>query len=52
MVHLVNHGIQTVIFGPGRIEQAHEINEYADVTEIIKAAEIYAHLILKASRRE
>jgi len=52
MVHLVNHGIQTVIFGPGRIEQAHEINEYADVSEIVRAAEIYAHLILKASRRE
>ena len=50
MVHLVNHKIPTVIFGSGKLEQAHKINEYVEVEEVIKAAEIYAHLIINATR--
>ena len=52
MVHLVNNGIPTVIFGSGKLEQAHKINEYVEVEEIVKAAEIYAHLIADATKHE
>lgn len=34
--------IPTVIFGPGRIEEAHTINEYIEIEQLQKAAEIYA----------
>ena len=50
MIHLVNHKIPTVIFGSGKLEQAHKINEYVEVEEVIKAAEIYAHLIINATK--
>ena len=49
MVHLVNRGIPTVIFGSGSLDQAHEINEYVEASEVVKAAEIYAHLIIDAT---
>ena len=52
MVHLVNSGVPTVIFGSGKLEQAHKINEYVEVEEIVKAAEIYAHLIVNATKHE
>jgi acetylornithine deacetylase/succinyl-diaminopimelate desuccinylase family protein len=50
MVHLMSSGVPTVIFGSGKLEQAHEINEYVEVEEIVKAAEIYAHLIINATK--
>jgi len=52
MVRKMNHRIKTVIFRPRRFEKAYEINKYADISEIDRAAEIYAHIILKASGRE
>ncbi len=33
--------IPHVIFGPGRIEQAHQPNEYVELESVIKAAKIY-----------
>jgi len=50
MIHLVNGGVPTVIFGSGKLEQAHRINEYVEVDEIVKAAEIYARLIINATK--
>ena len=51
MIHLVNGSVPTVIFGSGKLEQAHRINEYVEVDEIVKAAEIYARLIINATKR-
>ena len=48
----VNRRIKTAIFRSRRFEKAYEINKYADISEIDRAAEIYAHVILKASERE
>jgi formylaminopyrimidine deformylase len=38
-------GIPTVIYGPGSLDQAHTINEWISIEELIKAAEIYAIMI-------
>jgi len=48
MTHLVRRGIPTVIFGAGRLNQAHTIDEYADVEEILAASRIYAESIVYA----
>jgi len=48
MVHLVRRGVPTVIFGAGRLSQAHKIDEHVDVKEIVAAAEIYAQSIIHA----
>lgn len=34
-------GIHSLIFGPGNIAQAHSINEYVKIEDVIKAAKIY-----------
>lgn len=39
-------GIPTVIFGPGSIRQAHNIDEYIEIDQLIKATEIFANLYL------
>lgn len=46
MVQLVKEGIPTVIFGAGRLDQAHKANEHVNVEEIINAAKIYAELLV------
>ncbi len=48
MVHLVKTGIPTVIFGAGSLSQAHKVDEYVNVEEIIAAAKIYAEFIVEA----
>lgn len=36
--------IPTVIFGPGSIRQAHNIDEYIEIDQLVKATEIFANL--------
>jgi len=40
-------GIPTVIFGPGRIEEAHGANEFVSITQIVAASRIYSLLALR-----
>ncbi len=44
---LFSAGIPTVIFGPGRIEQAHGADEYVSVTQVVAASRIYSLLTLR-----
>ncbi|MEI6157470.1 MAG: M20 family metallopeptidase [Atribacterota bacterium] len=39
--------IPTVIFGPGRIEEAHGANEFVSITQIVAASRIYSLLALR-----
>lgn len=43
---LATAGIPTVIYGPGRLEQAHAIDEYIDVADLVTAAQVFAAMIL------
>ncbi|MCD6503956.1 M20 family metallopeptidase [Candidatus Bathyarchaeota archaeon] len=48
MRFLVNEaGIPTIILGPGSLRQAHVIDEYVEVEQVINAAKIYTSIILK-----
>ncbi|MFT9848829.1 M20 family metallopeptidase [Aneurinibacillus sp. REN35] len=38
--------IPTIVFGPGSISQAHTKDEFIEISEVLKAAEIYKTLIL------
>lgn len=44
---LVEAGIPTLVFGPGRIEEAHSANEFVPVTQIVTAGRVYALLALR-----
>jgi len=44
---LVEAGIPALIFGPGKIEEAHSANEFVSVTDIVAAGRIYALLALR-----
>ena len=45
--YLVNQGgIPTVAFGPGSIKQAHTIDEYIEVKQLVEATKVYAELIV------
>lgn len=44
---LVEAGIPTLIFGPGRIEEAHSANEFVPVTQVVTAGRVYALLALR-----
>jgi len=35
----------TVVFGPGSIDQAHQAVEWVDIAELVRAADIYRHLL-------
>ncbi len=41
MVHLINAGIPTVVFGPGNPNLAHKSDEYISVEELINCAYVY-----------
>jgi len=41
-------GIPCVLFGPGSIAQAHTKNEYVDMRQVVKAAEVLAEVIRRA----
>lgn len=43
-------GIPTVQFGPGHIEQAHAVDEYVPIEEVVRSAETYARLLLERCR--
>lgn len=38
--------IPTVVFGPGRIDEAHTANEYVNIDQLIKAARVYTQLAI------
>lgn len=44
---LVEAGIPTLIFGPGRIEEAHSANEFVPVTQVVTAGRVYALVALR-----
>lgn len=37
-------GVPTVVFGPGNIDQAHTDDEWVEVTDVVRAAEVLAEL--------
>ncbi|MFP4608727.1 MAG: M20 family metallopeptidase [Candidatus Aenigmatarchaeota archaeon] len=41
MVRFYKENENTLIFGPGRVDVAHQPNEHIDLPELVKAAEIY-----------
>ncbi len=43
-------GIPTLILGPGRLEQAHTVDEFASVSEIEQCADIYFRLLCQRLR--
>lgn len=43
---LKRRGIPTVILGPGRIEQAHTVDEQVDLNEVVTAARVYLAMVL------
>lgn len=43
----VNKGIPTVIFGPGSLNQAHVVNEFVEIQQVIDASTIFTELALE-----
>jgi acetylornithine deacetylase len=43
-------GIDAVVFGPGRIEQAHAADEFVELAELETARDVFARLLLGASQ--
>jgi acetylornithine deacetylase ArgE len=39
------HGLPSLVLGPGRLTQAHVVDEYVSVAEVVKAQAIYTKLI-------
>jgi acetylornithine deacetylase len=37
-------GIPTIVFGPGSIDQAHSLNEYVEIDQVVAAAEMLVAL--------
>ncbi len=44
---LASAGIPTVIYGPGELAQAHVIDEWVDIDDLVAAARIYAEMIVE-----
>ncbi|MBI4257524.1 MAG: M20 family metallopeptidase [Thaumarchaeota archaeon] len=42
-----NLGIPVVMYGPGRLQQAHSADEYVEISQLIAATKVYEHLITK-----
>ncbi len=40
--HLVKHGIESIVWGPGNISYAHSIDEHININEIINASKVLA----------
>ncbi len=47
MHYLTRLGIPTIIYGPGRIEQAHTVNEYCFVNDIVTCTKALSLLALE-----
>jgi len=45
-VYFLSKGIDTVVFGPGNVSQAHTVNEYIEIEQLYKAAGFYAFCVL------
>ncbi len=45
-------GVPSVVFGPGSIQQAHTRDEFIDIGQLEKAAEVYFQLCTKIERRD
>lgn len=43
---LASAGIPTVIYGPGSLEQAHVIDEWIDIEDLVTAACVYAEMVV------
>lgn len=48
---LASAGIPTVIYGPGRLEQAHTIDEWVEIDDLVRAAQVYAEFIVQWCNR-
>jgi acetylornithine deacetylase/succinyl-diaminopimelate desuccinylase-like protein len=49
MLWLAKYGsIPSVYFGPGKMEQAHAVDEHIEIEDLTNAAKIFAHIILNA----
>lgn len=46
-----NLGFPCVICGPGHLEQAHSLNEFVEIDELVKATSIYLNAVIKCSGR-
>ena len=44
---LASAGMQTVIYGPGQLAQAHIIDEWVEIDALVRAAQVYAELIMR-----
>ncbi len=44
---LASAGIPTVIYGPGELTQAHVIDEWVEIDDLVAAARIYAEMIVE-----
>jgi acetylornithine deacetylase len=44
---LASAGMQTVIYGPGQLAQAHVIDEWVEIDALVRAAQVYAELIVR-----
>ncbi|MBI2183564.1 MAG: M20 family metallopeptidase [Thaumarchaeota archaeon] len=42
-----NLGMPVVIFGPGRLQQAHSADEYVEISQLVTATEVYKQLITR-----
>lgn len=49
LAYLINDAkIPGIVLGPGSLSLAHNVNEYIEIDEIVKATKIFAHITLKA----
>jgi formylaminopyrimidine deformylase len=49
---LASAGIPTVIYGPGKLEQAHAINERVPVADLVAASQVYAGMMIDWCNRD
>jgi formylaminopyrimidine deformylase len=49
---LSSAGIPTVIYGPGKLEQAHAINESVPVADLVAASQVFAGMIIEWCNRD
>ncbi len=47
MVHLVNAGVPTVVFGPGDEHQAHQPDEHIEIEQLYQCARVYLLVALR-----
>src|SRR5690606_27334330 len=49
MSHFMKREIPTVIYGPGDFSQAHKVDEWVSLSELEKAAWVYATMVLNVA---